>query len=110
MEDTIKHCSNLKSVFKKIYFVGLILIPFILIILPADFFDTGQSICLSILIFNQKCYACGMTKAIQHLIHLDFKTANMYNWLAFIVFPLLLFLWIQELVKTYRRITKCKPK
>lgn len=38
-----------------------------LFILPADFFDTGSSICLSVVLFNKQCYACGLTRAVQHL-------------------------------------------
>ena len=55
------------------YIGGLLLIPLVLIALPADFFDTGQSICLSVVLLDTECYGCGMTRAIQHLVHLDFQ-------------------------------------
>ena len=69
------------------YIGGLLLIPLVLIALPADFFDTGQSICLSVVLLDTECYGCGMTRAIQHLVHLDFHTAayanviSVFKWL-----------------------------
>ena len=57
------------------YLTILLIIPIILIFLPANFFDEGQSICLSVLLFEKNCYACGMARAIQHLIHFNFDLA-----------------------------------
>jgi hypothetical protein len=70
-----------------------IIVPVILLILPADFFDTGQALCLSVLLFKQECYACGMTRSIMHLIHFEFEDALYYNMLGLIVFPLLAYQW-----------------
>ena len=71
---------------------SLIVAGLILLILPADFFEKGQSICISVLLLHKQCYACGLTRGIMHLIHLDFKEAYQYNKLCFIVFPLLIVL------------------
>jgi hypothetical protein len=90
--------------FNKAIFLFLISIPVILICLPASFFDKGQTICLITLLTNQHCYACGMTRAIMHLIHLDTDTAFAYNMLSFIVLPLLIILWVIYLIKTYKKI------
>ena len=73
-------------------------------ILPADYFDKGQSICLSVLLLHQKCYACGITKAIQHLIHFDFQTAWQFNKLCVIITPLLVVLWAEEFTKYLKKI------
>ena len=70
-----------------------ILIPLVLLILPADFFDEGRSICLSVLLLGEQCYACGLTRALQHLIHFEFVEAYYYNVLAFIVFPAFAWYW-----------------
>jgi hypothetical protein len=70
-----------------------IIVPVILLVLPADFFDQGQSICLSVLLLHQECYACGLTRAIMHLIHFEFSDAYYFNPLGFIVFPLLAYQW-----------------
>jgi hypothetical protein len=100
--------NKVRKVFLILYFSGLVLLPIVLIILPADFFDTGKSICISVLLFHQKCFACGITRAIQHLIHLDFKTASFYNNLCFIVLPVLIFGWYKELTWTYKKLSALK--
>lgn len=88
------------------YLAFLILLPIVLLTLPSDFFDQGPSMCLSVLLFNQQCYECGMTGAIQHLIHLDVEGAYFYNPRAFIVLPLLVLLWIMEIRRTYTFLVK----
>jgi hypothetical protein len=77
----------------------MVITPIILLILPADFFDKGQSICLSQLLFGVECPACGMTRGIMHLIHLDLENAFAYNMLSFVVLPLLILIWIQWFFK-----------
>ncbi len=84
------------------YFILLLVLPILLIILPSDFFDNGQSVCFSVLLFDQECPGCGMTRGVQHLLHLDFMTAYQFNKLSLIVLPLLMFLWLKEVY----RITK----
>lgn len=75
------------------------LIPLVLLALPATFFDHGESLCLSKILADLECYGCGMTRAIMHLIHLDFEQAWFYNKLSFVVLPLLAFLYGQEFYK-----------
>ncbi|QMU27725.1 DUF2752 domain-containing protein [Adhaeribacter radiodurans] len=89
---------------------GYILIPIILLLLPANQFDTGTSLCLSKLLLDTECYGCGMMRAIMHLIHLDFSAALNFNKLSIIVFPLLSYLWAQSFLREvakhrkYRRV------
>ena len=85
----------------KLYFLFLILAPFVLLALPSSFFDSGESICLSLMLFDIECYACGLTRAIQHLIHLEFSIAYEFNKLSFLVFPLLVVFLYQELKRVY---------
>jgi Protein of unknown function (DUF2752) len=73
-----------------------VLSPFILILLPSSFFDTGQSICLSKLLANIECYACGLTKGVMHFIHFEFEKAWEFNKLTFIVVPMLFPLWLKS--------------
>ncbi|MBK9272023.1 MAG: DUF2752 domain-containing protein [Saprospiraceae bacterium] len=81
----------------------LLVTPFLLLALPADFFDhTGIELCLSKLLFDKSCYACGMTRAIMHLIHFEFDIALQYNRLCLLVLPLLIYLWVGELSKTFQ--------
>ena len=49
----------------------------------------GRSLCLFRNLFDRPCYGCGMARA-----------AWDYNRLAFVVAPLLLYLYIKELKKT----------
>ena len=77
----------MKKNFQKLYLIILIFIPIILFLLPADFFDYGVSICVSVVFFEKECYACGMTRAIQHVIHFEFSTGYEYNKLSIIVNP-----------------------
>ena len=69
--------------------------PFVLLLLPATYFDNGESICLSKLLAGMECYACGLTKATMHLIHFDFQKAWEFNKLSFIVVPMLFPLWLK---------------
>jgi hypothetical protein len=55
---------------------------------------------MSVVFFDRECYACGMTRAIQHLIHLDFFIAYDYNKLSFIVLPI----FIRSLIKEIKRV------
>jgi hypothetical protein len=82
--------------------VVIIATPVILLLLPATFFDGGESICLSKVFFDIECYGCGMTRACQHLIHFDFEEAYAYNMLSFIALPLLGVVWIKWGLKEYR--------
>lgn len=73
----------------------IIILPLVVFFLPIDFFDRGKSICLSKVLLNTQCYACGLTRACKHLMHLDWEGAFKYNMGSFIIFPLLAFLWIR---------------
>ena len=80
----------MKKNLQKLYLILLIIIPIVLLIIPANYFDSGNSICISVLFFDRECYACGMTRAIQHLIHFDFSIGYDYNKLSVIVLPFLI--------------------
>jgi hypothetical protein len=86
----------------------IIVTPLVLLALPANFFDKGESICLSKVFLDLDCYACGMTRACQHLIHLEFEEAYAYNMLSFIVLPLLCIVWGQWFIKEMRAYKKYK--
>ena len=90
-----------KTIWRYIKIGGLIALPIILWLLPSDYFDKGQSLCLSVLLFNKKCYACGMTRAIMHIMHGNLQIASSYNKLSFIVLPLLIMLWAKLLLKEF---------
>jgi hypothetical protein len=90
---------SVKNILGKIRYgvhVFLVAVPFILWILPKTFFDGRADTCLSKLIFNMECYACGMTRAVMRLMHFDFSGAWAFNKISFIVLPLLGILWLQS--------------
>lgn len=72
-----------------------------LILLPADYFDTGTPMCLSVILFDINCYGCGMTRGVMHLIHLEFTKAWEFNKLSFIVFPLLVGMILWEIYQRF---------
>lgn len=89
------------KLFHKIFFYSsniiIILAPVVLLFLPVDFFDKGESVCLSVQLAGIECYACGLTKAIMHILHFDFSGAWSFNKLSFIVFPMMGVLWIKAI-------------
>jgi len=89
----------------RIFWIVLLLIPIYLIIAPANNFDNGPDTCISVLLFNQKCYGCGMTRACQRIIHGEFTQAWEFNKLSFIVFPLLSVVYLHNWVKLFIRDT-----
>ena len=91
----------MKKKYLKIYLAVLLIIPLVLLILPSTFFDNGDSVCMSVVFFDRECYACGMTRAIQHLIHFDFFIAFQLNKLSVIVLPLIIFSYFKEFIRAY---------
>ncbi len=70
--------------------------PFILFLMPSNYFDKGESVCLFKTLANIDCYGCGMTKATMHFLHFEFQEAWGFNKLSFIVVPLLFPLWLKS--------------
>ncbi len=99
-----------KNYIQWIWLVFLLLTPIVLWILPADFFDTGQSICLSKILFNIECLGCGMTRAVMHFHHLEFNEAIFYNTGVVAVFPALVVVWAVWVIKAARRLGILKSR
>jgi len=97
-----------RSIFSKIYLVFLIALPLPFIILPANYFDTGESLCMSKVLLQQECFGCGITRAIQHAIHFDFTRAWHFNKLVVLVLPVLILLWLNEIKKRLKKIKTLK--
>ena len=89
------------KIFKITLIIVLLLGPLILFFLPSDYFDQGQSVCLSVVFFDLECYGCGMTRALMHLIHFEFFKAYEYNKLVILVFPLLFLWWIKIVLSLF---------
>ncbi|MDF2191954.1 DUF2752 domain-containing protein [Paraflavitalea sp. CAU 1676] len=86
----------------------LVITPIVLLILPADFFDQGESVCLSKVIFDVECFACGLTRACMHLIHLEFEEAFAYHMFSFIAFPALAAYWVYWFLKERKAFLKMR--
>ena len=54
-----------------------VIIPVFLLLLPGDYFDRGQSISLFELAGVKDYYSKGITRAIMHLIHFDFRALTL---------------------------------
>ena len=72
-----------------------IAVPVTLFILPVDYFDNGQPMCLSVIFLDMECYGCGMTRATMRMMHFDFIGAYKFNPLIIAVFPLLVIIWVK---------------
>lgn len=94
-----------KPFYLRVLFCGYILVPLVLWVLPANFFDdTGVVVCVSRLLLDVECYACGLTRAVQHAMHLDFAVAYAFNKLVVVVLPLLIAIWVRDVRKLYLHI------
>ena len=74
-------------------------------LVPTAIFETGYSICLFKGMFGLDCPGCGMTRAISRVFHADFADAYYYNNSVALVFPLLCFIYMQQVAAFCRRET-----
>jgi hypothetical protein len=91
--------NKFKKSLKKVFLILLLGGPFFLIAMPIDYFDRGESICISVYLFDLQCLGCGLTRGVMHLIHLDFKEAWEFNKLTFLIVPIAILFWIYILGK-----------
>ncbi len=91
-----------------IYLIVLIILPFVFFILPADYFDQGSSVCPSKMLLNTECLGCGMTRATQHMIHLELRDAWSHNKLSFLVVPLIVYFYIREITIQVKLVREAK--
>jgi hypothetical protein len=95
-----------KSYFNRFILIGLVVLPLILFFVDVDSVENNQSLCLSVVLFNQECYGCGMGRALINLLHFNILAAYHFNPLSLIVFPLLVFVWLKEILKKIRVLRK----
>jgi hypothetical protein len=77
-------------------------IPIGLILLPSDYFDQGESICISRLLLDRECYGCGITRAVQHLLHGEVRAAIVLNPAAVVVTPVGIVMWFKYWILNVR--------
>jgi hypothetical protein len=105
----LKNNTKFHKTTKTLFRVFVVFIPFVLLVLPSDLFDSGPTICISKLITDIDCPGCGITRAVQHALHFEFQTAWEYNKLFVVIFPLLGWLYIQEVYQTIKFFQKKDP-
>ncbi|WP_207510867.1 DUF2752 domain-containing protein [Longitalea luteola] len=92
--------------FRYYYTIGKLIIitvtPVLLLLLPAHFFDGGESVCLSKLLLDRDCPACGLTRACMHLIHFNWEEAYAFNMMSFLALPMVGIVWLQWALKEYK--------
>jgi hypothetical protein len=77
-----------------VWLAALLLTPFVLWALPANFFNDGNGLsCPSQSLLGLECLGCGMTRAVMHLHHFDFTEAIFYNTGVVVIYPFLIWLW-----------------
>lgn len=84
------------------------LVPVVLILLPADFFDHGQTVCASQLFFGIECPACGLTRGCMHLLHFEAEEAFAYNMWSFVALPVISLYWLFWGIKEFKRFNKMR--
>jgi hypothetical protein len=88
-----------KTRIRKALLLLLVLAPLFLVLMPADYFDGGDTLCLYKNLIDFKCPGCGLTRGLMHLIHLDFESAWSFSPLAFVAAPVLAVVWLHLLGK-----------
>ena len=97
---TTKH----KKLFDRLWLSLLIALPVVLWLLPSDFFDNGSSLCLSRSLFNKECIGCGITRAVMHLHHFEWREAMAFNKMSVIVYPLLVIIWCGKIIRQLKNL------
>jgi hypothetical protein len=97
-----------KKLLLKIKITGILLIPVVFFIIPIQWLEKQHSVCLFKLITGRECYGCGMTRAVLSALHFNFSNAFKYNNLIVIVLPLLIFIWVDLLLKTRASFKACR--
>ena len=92
-----------KSIFKIIL---LLSIPIITLIMSFSKIDNGQTICLFNNILGIDCAGCGITKSIICAIKGEFQQSIQYNFNVIIILPLLLFIWMKQLLYYIRNLRR----
>ena len=86
---------NSNKLYKYLLMAGMIFIPALLFLLPSNFLDNRETICLFTKITGYHCMGCGITRACFSIIHFDFLKAWNLNKLSIIIFPILLYGYTQ---------------
>jgi len=98
-----------KKLFYQLMMIGTLLVPIILYLVPLDWLESQQTICLFKNLTGHDCPGCGTTRAVISAVQLNFKNAWSYNYNILFVFPLLIFYWIKLILSLYKK-CRCQDK
>jgi len=87
-----------------LWLILLVAAPVVLWLLPSDYFDEGESMCPSVVLFDTECYGCGSTRAVQHLHHLELADALYFHQLAPLIYLVLVAFWVLWTYRTSARL------
>jgi len=76
----------------------MMLAPIIMILTPISSIE-NKSFCLYTNLLGFHCPGCGMTRAMFSIMHFQFNIAIRYNKLVILVFPILIYYWMQYFIK-----------
>ena len=82
--------------------VGIAGLVAVLLFLPANYFDEGETVCIWKKTLGVECPGCGLTRATQHFLHGEWEVALDYNPLVVVVVPILAVVWVVQLVALIR--------
>jgi len=86
--------------------IGTLLVPIILYLVPLDWIEGQQTICVFKNLTGHDCPGCGTTRAVISAVQLNFKNAWNYNYNIVLVFPLLMFYWTKLVLYCYKKCAK----
>lgn len=65
-----------------------------------------ETICVWKNLLHIDCWGCGITRAFYSLCQLDFAAAWNYNPRIYVVVPLLIYIWLREVIKTLKQLKR----
>jgi hypothetical protein len=71
-------------------------------LIPTEFVERG-SLCIIYHLTGHTCPMCGMTRAFSNVFHLNFARAYEFNPLVTAVFPICVYVFVDEFVALLRR-------
>jgi len=83
-----------------------VIFPILFWLLPIEWLENSESICIYKNLFGVECPGCGMTRAIHQALHCNFKIAYQYNQFIIIVLPLLMYVWWKKILRTLKYIAR----
>jgi len=97
--------------FNTLWAIMLIALPLTLWLLPSTFFDnTGFELCPVKALSGYDCPGCGMTRAVMHMHHLEWREALDFNYGIAFIYPGLVYFWFLWIKKSYERHQKFMAK